>query len=89
MRVESLDVEPPRRTALEPPPEDEEVEPELPDPPDVLGGDDRGGGADRTGCDCGIDDVGASLVLEPALLDELEPLLGGASLLVVVVRGMA
>lgn len=83
-------LEPPRRIALDPP-----LDPELldaPEPlelPDPLEGDDLGGGADLTGCDCGIEEVGASRVLEPAVEDELDPVLGGASPLVVVVRGIA
>ena len=69
--------------ALEPdPPEelepDDVLDPPLELPPD--GGDERGGGAERTGRDCGIDGIdGIGLLVEPPPLDVDvdDPELGG------------
>lgn len=77
----ALDPEP-----LEPEPDDVLEPPELEPPLD--GGDERGGGADRTGWDCGMEEVGASRTVDPPPAVE-DPELGGGASLEVVVRGMA
>jgi len=77
--------------ALDPEPPEPELDDVLEPPelePPLDGGEERGGGAERTGWDWGIEEVGASRAVDPPPAVD-EPELGGGVSLDVVVRGMA